>query len=172
MVRSNPDYRKSSEVCKEIAETGVLAEKNCKLQLDKSAALIDISEIGKRKFTKLRVICKPEGFTIPTYNKLPTGLDLFNRLSGKPPIESASGCKYSWLVNWLFNISSINSNVKILVSSRKFHRLGILSQINKLFVILLLWLSIHPYALYAMTYQCLHVKAAQIAIDDQLFHEV
>ena len=23
-----------------------------------------------------------------------------------------------------------------------------------------------------MTYQCLHVKAAQIAIDDQLFHEV
>ena len=62
---ANKDYdRKTSEVCKEIAETGVLAEKNCKLQLDKAAELMDILEIGKRKFTELRVICKPEGFTI------------------------------------------------------------------------------------------------------------
>ena len=68
---ANKDYdRKTSEVRKEIAETEVLAEKNCKLQFDKAAALIDILEIGKRKFTELRVICKPEGFTIPTYNKL------------------------------------------------------------------------------------------------------
>ena len=60
----------SLELCKEIAETGVLAEKNCKLQFDKVAALIDILEIGKRKFTELRAICKQEGFTIPTYYKL------------------------------------------------------------------------------------------------------
>ena len=70
---ANKDYdRKTSEVCKEIAETGVLAEKNCKLQLDKAAALMDILEIVKRKFTESRVICKPEGFTIPTYTKLST----------------------------------------------------------------------------------------------------
>ena len=44
---ANKDYdRKTSEVCKEIAENGVLAEKNCKLQYDKAAALIDILEIG------------------------------------------------------------------------------------------------------------------------------
>ena len=68
---ANKDYdRKTSEVCKEIAETGVLKETNFKLRFNKAAALMDILEIDKRKFTELRVICKPEGFTIPTYNKL------------------------------------------------------------------------------------------------------
>ena len=66
---ANKDYdRKTSEFCKKIVETGPFPETNHKLQFDKAAA--DILEIGKRKYTELRVICKPEGFTIPTYSKL------------------------------------------------------------------------------------------------------
>ena len=42
-----------------------IPETNHKLQIDKAAALMDILEIGKQKYTELRVICKPEGFTIP-----------------------------------------------------------------------------------------------------------
>ena len=68
---ANKEYdRKTSEFCKKIVETGAFPETNHKLQFDKAAALMDILEIGKRKYTELRVICKPEGFTIPTYNKL------------------------------------------------------------------------------------------------------
>ena len=68
---ANQDYdRNTSEFCNKIIETGAFPETNHKLLFDKAAALMDILEIGKLRYTKLRVICKPEGFTIPTYNKL------------------------------------------------------------------------------------------------------
>ena len=57
-------------VCKEIISTGTFAPSNCILAFDKAAALIDILEIGKRKYTQLRLICKPEGFIVPTYRKV------------------------------------------------------------------------------------------------------
>ena len=70
------DYdRKTSEFFKKIVETGSSPETNHKLQFDKAATLMDILEIGNRRYTELRVICKPEGFTIPTYNKL----DIYRR---------------------------------------------------------------------------------------------
>ena len=62
--------RKTTKVCKEIISTGTFAPSNCILVFDKAAALIDILEIGKRKYTQLRLICKPEGFIVPTYRKV------------------------------------------------------------------------------------------------------
>ena len=62
--------RKSTKVCKEIISTGAFAPSNCILVFDKAAALIDILEIGKRKYIQLRLICKPEGFIVPTYRKV------------------------------------------------------------------------------------------------------
>ena len=62
--------RKTSGTCKEIISTGNYAPSSCILNFDKAAALIDILEIGKRKYTELRLLCKPEGFIIPTYKKI------------------------------------------------------------------------------------------------------
>ena len=55
-----------SMIRKEIIETRAFPGTNHRLQIDKATALMDILEISKRKYTELVVICKPEGFTIPT----------------------------------------------------------------------------------------------------------
>ena len=60
-ILANREYdRKTTKVCKEIISTGTFAPSNCMLAFDKAGALIDILEIGKWKYTQLRLICKPE----------------------------------------------------------------------------------------------------------------
>ena len=62
-IIANKEYdRKTSGVCREIVKAGFLAEMNSELQFDKAAALMDILEIGKRKYTELRVILQTRRF--------------------------------------------------------------------------------------------------------------
>ena len=93
-IFANRDYdRKTSEICKEIISTGNYAPSSCILNFDKAAALIDILEIGKRKYTELQLLCKPEGFIIPTYKKissyshqlvLSTDIEIVKQTNGYP----------------------------------------------------------------------------------------
>ena len=62
--------RKLSQVCSVILDTGTFAQPQKQLSIDKSAFLLDSPEIGKRKYTNLRKLCKSEGIIFPSYDEI------------------------------------------------------------------------------------------------------
>ena len=62
--------RKVSKVCTEILQTGTFSNSYKQLPIDKSAFLLDILEIGKRKYSNIRKLCKPEGIIFPSYDHI------------------------------------------------------------------------------------------------------
>ena len=71
MLLSN-EYRdvNTANVCKEIIATGTYANLSKIMPIDKSTFLLDILEIGKRKYTNFRRLCKSENITFPSYSRL------------------------------------------------------------------------------------------------------
>ena len=68
---SNVEHdRKVSHVCSEILDTGTFSLPQKQLSIDKSAFLLDCLEIGKRKYSNIRKLCKPEGIIFPSYDKI------------------------------------------------------------------------------------------------------
>ena len=75
--------RKLSNVCSEILETGTFAQPLKQLPIEKSAFLLDSLEIGKRKYSNIRKLCKTEGIIFPTYKKVASfrsDISLSNRI--------------------------------------------------------------------------------------------
>ena len=62
--------RKVSKVSTEILQTGTFSNSYKQLPIDKSAFLLDILEIGKRKYSNIRKLCKPEGIIFPSYDHI------------------------------------------------------------------------------------------------------
>ena len=60
----------TSNVCKEIITKGTFANEMRSMPIDKSAFLLDLLEIGRRKYTNFRRLCKSEQITFPSYSKL------------------------------------------------------------------------------------------------------
>ena len=58
----------TANVCKGIIATGTYANLSKTLPIDKSTFLLDILEIGKRKYTNFRRLCKSENITFPSYS--------------------------------------------------------------------------------------------------------
>ena len=57
-------------VCDQIISTGKFSNESKIMPLDKSTFLLDILEIGKRKYTNFRRVCKSENVNFPSYSKL------------------------------------------------------------------------------------------------------
>ena len=57
-------------VCDQIISTGKFSNESKTMPLDKSTFLLDILEIGKRKYTNFRRVCKSENVNFPSYSKL------------------------------------------------------------------------------------------------------
>ena len=62
--------RKVSKVCTEILQTGTFSNSYKQLPIDKSAFLLDILEIGKRKYSNIRKLCKPVGIIFLSYDHI------------------------------------------------------------------------------------------------------
>ena len=60
----------TANVCKEIIATGTNANLSKIMPIDNSTFLLDILEIGKRKYTNFRCLCRSENITIPSYSRL------------------------------------------------------------------------------------------------------
>ena len=68
---SNVEHdRKVSHICSEILDTGTFAQPQKQLSISKSAFLLDILEIGKRKYSNMRKLCKSDGIFFPSYDKI------------------------------------------------------------------------------------------------------
>lgn len=66
---SNEEHdKKIPIVCKEIISSGTFANALHQMPLNKSLFLIDLLQIGKRKYNDLRRLCKIENFIFPSYN--------------------------------------------------------------------------------------------------------
>ena len=66
-----------------VLETGTFAQPLKQLPNEKSAFLLDSLEIGKRKYSNIRKLCKTEGIIFPTYNKVASfrsDISLSNRI--------------------------------------------------------------------------------------------
>ena len=57
-------------VCKEIISTGTFSRPLQHMPIPKSVFLLNLLEIGKRKYTELRHLCKSENFIFPSYNTI------------------------------------------------------------------------------------------------------
>ena len=57
-------------VCKEIISTGTFSRPLQHMPTPKSVFLLNLLEIGKRKYTELRHLCKSENFIFPSYNTI------------------------------------------------------------------------------------------------------
>ena len=53
-----------------ILQTGTFSNSYKQLLIDKSAFLLDILEIGKRKYSNIRKLCKPEGIIFKSYDHI------------------------------------------------------------------------------------------------------
>ena len=97
---SNVEHdRKVSHVCSEILDTGTFTQPQKQLSLDKSAFLIDCLEIGKRKYSSIRKLCKPEGIVFPTYKKVASfrsEISLSNRIKLVETDGYTIGAGYSY----------------------------------------------------------------------------
>ena len=60
--------KKLPVVCREIISTGSFSKPIQHLPISKSIFLLNLLEIGKRKYTDLRHLCKTENFIFPPYN--------------------------------------------------------------------------------------------------------
>lgn len=60
----------TAKYCKEFISKGTFVENSKSMPLDKSTFLLDLLEIGKRKYTNFRRLCKSENITFPSYSKL------------------------------------------------------------------------------------------------------
>ena len=60
--------KKLPVVCREIISTGSFSKPIQHLPISKSIFLLNLLEIGKRKYTDLRHVCKTENFIFPPYN--------------------------------------------------------------------------------------------------------
>ena len=58
------------DFCDQIISTGKFSNESKTMPLDKSTFLLDILEIGKRKYTNFRRVCKSENVNFPSYSKL------------------------------------------------------------------------------------------------------
>ena len=70
MISNLARDRKVSKVCSEILQTGTFSNTFRQLPIDKSAFWFDILEIGKRKYSNIGKLCKPEGIIFPPYNNI------------------------------------------------------------------------------------------------------
>ena len=67
---SNDNHDRSvAGVCKDIINNGTFSPTSL-MPLEKSVYLLDLLEIGKRKYTDFRLLCKSEGLMFPQYSKL------------------------------------------------------------------------------------------------------
>ena len=57
-------------LCQQLIESGTFGSIVRRIPLDKSLFLLDFLEIGKRKYTKMRRLCKSENIIFPPYNKI------------------------------------------------------------------------------------------------------
>ena len=60
----------TANLCKEIISEGAFADLSKKIPIDKSTFLLDLLEIGKKKYTSFRSICKSEQINFPSYSQL------------------------------------------------------------------------------------------------------
>ena len=60
----------TSNVCKQIIAKGSFANEINSMPIDKSAFLLDLLEIGRRKYTNFKRLCKSENIIFPSYFKL------------------------------------------------------------------------------------------------------
>ena len=60
----------TSNVCKEIISKGTFGNEMVCMPIDKSAFLLDLLEIGCRKYTNFKRLCKSERISFPSYSKV------------------------------------------------------------------------------------------------------
>lgn len=70
IIANEDQDRNTADSMKELVATGSFGCAFKHLPIDKSVFLLDFLEIGKRKYTNLRRLCKPEKIIFPAYNKL------------------------------------------------------------------------------------------------------
>ena len=59
----------TANFCKEIIRRGTFADDSKIISVDKSTFLLDLLEIGKRKYSSFRSICRSENIIFPSYSK-------------------------------------------------------------------------------------------------------
>ena len=69
LISNDKHDAKTACVCKEIISKGTYSPTSI-MPLEKSMFLLDLLEIGKRKYTDFRLLCKQEGLIFPQYAKL------------------------------------------------------------------------------------------------------
>ena len=62
--------RKTATSCEKLINQGTFGVIPDRMSIERSALLIDVLEIGKRKFTEFRHLCKLENLHFPTYSKI------------------------------------------------------------------------------------------------------
>ena len=62
--------KKTANSCKELLTNGTFACTLNSMHFDKSVFLLDFLEIGKRKYTNMRKLCKTENIIFPSYNRI------------------------------------------------------------------------------------------------------
>ena len=70
LVSSNVRDHETAKVCKTLIAAGTFGCIIRHLSIDKSLFLLDFLEIGKRKYTNMRKVCRQENIIFPPYNKI------------------------------------------------------------------------------------------------------
>ena len=70
LISNLSKYVNTSSVCKQIIAKGSFASEKNSMPIDKSAFLLDLLEIGRRKYTNFKRLCKSENIIFPSYSKL------------------------------------------------------------------------------------------------------
>ncbi|KAI6647062.1 hypothetical protein LOD99_8899 [Oopsacas minuta] len=70
LISNEANDQRTANSCKDLLSNGTFACSVKRLPIDKSVFLLDILEIGKRKYTNMRKLCKPENIIFPPYNKV------------------------------------------------------------------------------------------------------